>query len=287
MIPDYHILTDILYAFTNAATFGYRALIPDAMYLMKFFITIEIVILGMHYGLAGDSNVSVQAIRKCIFIGFYLWLIPNFHDISRQVIESFGTAGLKAGGSALTKLDLFDPSAIIGYGLDATEPLFKTGGFCLNPLTLIMMGIGGLLILGAYFVIAWQLFLTIVEFYIVTVITVILLPFGLFKPLSFLAERAISLCFTLGIKMMIVSFVLATSYRTLVGLTLPGDATFQQVVTMFLATGSIALLCWHAPKICFSFVGGSPQLSFDDFVRSVSRGGRTGSRIANTLRPSK
>ena len=284
MIADYHILTDILCAFTNAATFGYRALIPDAMYLMKFFITIEIVMLGVHYALASDSNVSVQAIRKCIFIGFYLWLIPNFHEISRQVIESFGSAGLKAGGSTLTKLDLFDPSAIIGYGLDATAPLFKKGGFLLNPFTMFLMIIGGLFVLAAYFVIAWQLFLTIVEFYIVTVITVILLPFGLFKPLSFLAERAISLCFTLGIKMMIVSFVIAISYKTLVSLTLPLLATFQQVITMFLATGSIALLCWHAPKICFSFVGGSPQLSFDDFVRSVSRGGRTGSKIVNTLR---
>jgi len=257
------LLTTLLNDFANTATMGYTHLLPDAFYLLRWFITLEIVLFGIAYAL-GKEGITSAAIRKMTFIFFFVWVLNNAQELSRVIVHSFGRAGMVAGGHAAPANIIFDPSRIIDFGFIAVEPVFRNSSVIhriLNPIDAIAMGWISIFILLAFFFIGVNMFLTILEFYIFTVCSVILLPFILFKPTRFLAEKAISGAFAIGIRVMVLSFVIGLSYGTLQSLVLPEDPTLHQLFLMFLASGSIAFLSWHAPSLAMGLVAGSPNMS--------------------------
>jgi type IV secretion system protein TrbL len=275
------ILTEMLTRFTEVATLGYTALLPEAMYLMNFFIVIEIVLLGVFWAL-GSGNITVNVIQKITAIGAFLWIISNAQKISKAIISSLGELGMVAGGQSVSIADLFDPSTIVGFGFTATYPIFKnTGGVWsafTSPVDSILFAFCGIIILFSYFVIGWNIFITIIEFYLFTVCSVILIPFALFKPTSFLAQKAINGTFGLGIKFMVLGFIISISYNTLKTLSIPDDPTYHQLFSMVLGSGAISYLCWHAPSMASTIIsGGSPNLSIGGVYGAL--GSATGTAI--------
>ncbi len=267
-VIDHNILTNLLTLFTNSASMGFDYLKFDAMRLMRFFIILDIAFFGAMMAL-GKSDIGSEAIKKLFYIGIYLWLIPNMHMVSNLIINIFTSAGLTAGGNAITTAEIFDPSAIIGIGFDATKPIFESSGYGLNPFNYIMKGLAGLLIIFSFIYIAWQLFLSIIEFYIITVISVFLLPFALFKPLAFLSEKSISATFALAVRLMIMSFIISLSYNTLKLLKLTPEHTFMDCMGVFVAAGTIAYLCKSVLSISGVYFGGGGGIGSSGLIGSA------------------
>lgn len=257
---DQNILTSVLTAFTENASLGYAYLVPDAMRLIRYFIIFEVALFGVVMSL-GKTEITMEAIKKLFMIAFFLWLIPNMHMVSNMIIKNFASAGITAGGSAISQAEIFDPSAIVSMGLDATRPIFEEGGFSVNVFNMFMKGIAGLVILFCYLYIAFQLFMAILEFYIITVVSVILVPFGLLKPLSFLYEKSVAATFTLAIRFMILAFVVCLSYKTLQTLRLDEGYTFSDCVNMLVASGTVALLCGSCTRLAAVYFGGGGGMS--------------------------
>jgi type IV secretion system protein TrbL len=218
----------------------------------------------------GKSDIGPEAIKKLFITAFSLWLITNMHWVTNMILRNFAHAGLVAGGSAITQAQIFDPSAIIGMGLDATQPIFEDGGFSINVFNMFMKGIAGLMILGCFAYIAFQLFLSILEFYIITVVSVILVPFGLFRPLSFLFEKSIVATFALALRFMILAFVVCLSYKTLQSLKLDEGYTFVDCVNMLVASGMIAFLCGSCTRLAAVYFGGGIGMSGGLFTMAVA-----------------
>lgn len=257
---DYNILTNILTAFTQNASLGYAYLVPDAMRLIRYFMIFEVALFGATMAF-GKTDITAEAIKKLFMIAFFLWLIPNMHTMTNLIIRNFASAGLIAGGSAITQAQIFDPSAIVGMGLDATGPIFEENGLSLNVFKMIMQGITGLLVLFCYLYIAFQLFLSILEFYILSVVSAILIPFGLFKPLSYLYEKSVSGIFALAIRFMMMAFIVCLSYKTLESLKLPAGYSFTDCVSMLVAVGTIAFLCGSCTRLAATYFGGGGGMS--------------------------
>jgi type IV secretion system protein TrbL len=287
---DHNILTNILTAFTQNASLGYARLVPDALRLIRYFIIFECVLFGVAMAL-NKSELQIEAIKKLFLISFFLWLIPNMQGVSNMIIKNAATAGIIAGGSVVSVADIFDPSAIVSLGIDATQPIFENGGVSLNIFNMIMTGIAGLIILFCYFYIAWQLFLSIIEFYIITVLSVILLPFGLFKPLSFLYEKSIAATFALAIRFMILAFIVCLSYKSLQTLKIPADHTFMDCLSVLIAAGTIAFLCNSGKNLAAIYFGGGGGMNSGllgavaaGVYGAAMRGKGTGGGIANLIK---
>ena len=124
-----------------------------------------------------------------------------------------------AGGGSLSVQNLFDPSAIIDFGLQATQPIFAAefidGDIFHHPFDNMFKGLAGIIIILAYCLIACQLFITILEFYLFSLCAMILIPFSVFRPTSWLGERAIGAVFSVSLKMMVLGLVVSLSYNTL------------------------------------------------------------------------
>lgn len=286
IIIDHNILTNILTAFTQTASLGYVYLQADAMRLIRFFIIIEVALFGMMMAF-GKSDLGSEAIKKLFFIAIYLWLIPNMHMVSNIIINNFTTAGLTAGGSVITTVEIFDPSAIVGMGFDATKPIFDESGYSLNPFSTMMKGLAAILIILSFIYIAWQLFLSIIEFYIITVLSVILLPFALFKPLAFISEKTISATFALAIRLMIMSFIISLSYKTLETLRLPPEASFVNCMGVFVAAGTIAYLCKSALGLSSVYFGGGGGIGSSGLMGAAVGMAMARSQSAPTPNPDK
>jgi len=267
------ILTYILSHIIKATSLGYAEIVPDALDLMKYFIIIDCVMLGIYWSF-GKDDIIMTSIKKIISVGFFLWVINNAHYISRIILKSFGAAGIKAGGSTISLTELLDPSSIIDFGLFAVEPiLINIGGAwkaITNPFNTIIIGIGCLFILIAYFMIACNIFLVITEFYLVTVGSTFLIPFIIFNPTRFLGEKAISATFRLAIKFMVLALIIGVTHNVLESLSSDfskiSDPSFRDLFTMLLGTAAIAYLSIHAPSLALSLIDGSPALSSGSLV---------------------
>ena len=287
-------LTTMLNKFASVATAGYANLMPDALYLMRFFIAIEIVLFGVWYALGKDDGMLGSALRKLTFIFFFIWVLNNIQYLSHTLVLSFGQAGLHAGGNVIPADAIFDPSQIIDFGLVAVRPVFANSSLLsriLSPLDTMGMGWMALFILMAYLFIAINLFVTILEFYIYTVCGTLLVPFILFKPLRYLGERYISGAFAMGIRVMVLAFIIGLSYQTLQSLTLPADPTLRDLALMLGASGAIAFLSWHAPSLAMSLISGAPNLTgghlFGGATAAYMLGRSAGSLPHRNRRPDK
>lgn len=275
-------LTTVLNTITGVFTSGYALLWPSVQWLMWTLAAIEIVLIGMYWALSGNEQI-LSVIKKILFFGFWLWLIQNFPSLVNIVISSFANAGLTAGGQAGNLALIWDPSRIAGYGLTAAQPIINH----INSLGItdvgqaIVLGLAALGILAAFFVIAIQVFITLLEFYLVSVLVLVLLPFGFLTQTKFLAEKAIGGVISFGIKLMVLAFIVAAAELTLSTLTFASAVpTFNETFSMLLVAGAIAFLSWNAPGIAAGILSGSPSLTAGTAAQNAVAGALMGGAAA-------
>lgn len=283
---DSGILTTVLNQLAGRLSLGYARILPDALVLMRYLVAIEIVVLGVFWAL-GKSDITVTAIKRITAIGLFLWIITGMQSLSYALIRSFAQAGLVAGGNVISLNSLFDPSAIIDMGFKTTKPIFDgIGGFsniALHPVNSALQFITGLLGLFAYFLIAWNLFVIIIEFYLFSVCAVILIPFAVFKPTAWLAERAIGGTFTIGVKLMVLALIVSVAYDIIGGLDLTPIADDNYALYCGISMVCvIAYLCWSAPNFAAGMISGGPNLSGSHMLAGAAALGFAGDRTAST-----
>jgi type IV secretion system protein TrbL len=126
----------------------------------------------------------------------------------------------------------------------------------------IVFGLSYILIVLCYFIIAIQVFLTVLEYYLITALSGIFIPFGIFPPTKFLAEKAIGAVVSAGVKMMVLSFLLAVVDPVLKSISFSGaDITYNELWSVLLTAGAIAFLAWNAPGMAAGLLAGCPTLS--------------------------
>jgi type IV secretion system protein TrbL len=97
----------------------------------------------------------------------------------------------------MTAADLLKPGRLAGTGFSAAWPLLEQVkqylGFTTffdNFLTIVVLLVAWVIVILAFFILAVQMFVTILEFKLTTLAGFILVPFALWNRTSFLAERA-------------------------------------------------------------------------------------------------
>ncbi|MBT1077216.1 P-type conjugative transfer protein TrbL [Geobacter grbiciae] len=265
MGTDSGILTTLLNTFSSAFTGGYGQIFGDAWSLLGILAALELTIAAVWWALT-ESDALKELLRLCIKVGFFIFVVTKYDWLIDKVISGFINTGLKAGGSGSISL-IKDPSAIVDYGLTVTEPIFQhiqnygAVDTLANLPDVIMTGLAGLLVLLAFFALAIQVFITYLEFYLIAVLSLILIPFGVFKYTSFITEKVFGAIISFGIRLMVLSFIVSVSRPVLAGLNLPPDPPLQKIMIMFLAVVAIAMLAWHAPGIAGGLLAGSPSLT--------------------------
>jgi type IV secretion system protein TrbL len=193
------ILDTILDEFQGALNTAIPFLQGDVGFLFQTFLIITIIMAGVAYAFGDNSTGMHFLLKKVLLIGFSLFLIQNWLDLTNVVVNSFGILGLRAGGIAgvtLTTADFFFPSRIIDLGFSIAEQIFDqinvAGSFFRFNLGDLAVGLLAGLTMGlAFIIIALQVFMALIEFKIVTLGGFLLLPFAILDRTTSIAERAL------------------------------------------------------------------------------------------------
>jgi len=268
---QFNALTLTLQNFIAAFSGGYGRLQGSVNSLLGILVGIEVVLLGLWSALGGGENV-VGVFKKILHIGAWVWIVQSYPSLCKAFVESLVHAGLLAGGGGDVSL-IMDPSRLAGYGLDATEPLTKKlGDLGMTDLSdLIVFGFGYLAILACFLIMAINVFLAVLEYYLFAALVGIFLPFGLLSPTKFLAEKAVGAVVSASVKLMVLAFVTAVIDPVLSSIHFAGpEITFNELWSVFLTVCALMFFCWKAPGLAAALLGGSPHLGADHLFQAAS-----------------
>ncbi len=286
MTPDTDSLTLILDTFLDAFSLGRTAVGRSANSLLAILATLEILMAAIWWTITG-SDVVVKFLKKVILIGFFIWIVESWDSLVGSVIAGFiytgETAGATAGGNIVS---LENPSAIVDAGFNAVLPIFEHlrsfdsyFSAVSNPIDLIIALLASVLIIGSFFVLAIQVFITRLEFGLMATLGLILIPFGVYRHTAFLSEKVFGALISFGIKLMILSFIISITFPILIQFKVPADPSWIEMLNMVLVSMSVMILSWHAPSVATGLLSGSPNLS----ARDVSGASMTASHALSQI----
>lgn len=267
---DSTVLTDILGSFVNGASEGFPLIKDHAESLFGKLVIIEVVLFGIGVAL-NRIDFKAEVVAKVLAIGFaqfllfrYVWLVDGLRD-------GFVTAGLAAGGDHINTAEFLDPSAYMSSGFEQVfsvlESRFEDDTWHLLS-AFSMVGFFNLIVLlimfFAFVAMGFQIFFAVIEFYIVTSLAIILIPFIIVKSTSFMGFRAINGIISNCIKLMVLAFIASLAAPVLQELMFSTDQpTLRESVSLAVGALAVALLMWRAPAIALAFIAGSTGLDFN------------------------
>ena len=266
-------MNDILHSFVGTLSQGYHNLIDEARWLLGILIALEITFFGIWWALGADNRV-VEGLKKILKFGFWIWLVTEFPQIVGWVIESFTEAGFRAVGFWGDRSILMNPGNIMDSFFIAALPIIDAmdtvSWYEIGELSILALALMGLFM--AYLIIAAQIFLVTVEYYIISGLAVILLPFGVFKPTSFLAEKTISALISFGIKYMVLALIVGLVGPVLATLVPVANHDINNALSVVAASLLIAFLVWSAPRMAAGLISGSPSLDAQSATQAAFTG---------------
>lgn len=272
MAQDIGMMTGIMRTMSETIAGGYGHIYADVSNLFQILVAIEIVLFGIWW--IADREMAIKkGLSKILIIGFFMWIINNYPMIVESLIEGFVYMGLKASGDNITIQHFFDPSLIASYGIEVTAPMLD-GISRWDPLGLIVGGISSLIILLCYFIIAIQITVAVLEFYISAVLALVLIPFGVLKKTSFLGEKAIGAVISQGVKLMVLAFVMGIISPILASMAIPADGLgLNEIFSLVFMCLFFVMIVWQAPAIAAGLMSGAPTLNAGTAVASAGAGG--------------
>jgi type IV secretion system protein TrbL len=267
---DFNLLTSTLSSFVTALAAGQARVQAAGSGVLRALIIIEIALAGFWIALGSASVPSM--FKKLLHITFWMWFATSFPTLVKAFSDSLVHLGLMAGQQSGNMSLLLDPSRIAGQALDATAPLVAAmddAGFHIKDA--IVLGLCYLIIMACFFVIACQICLAVIEYYLVVTLATCLIPFGMSSHTKFIAEKAIGAAVAVSVKLMVLSFVMALIQPVLghIRFSGGGDVKMNELMAMMLVSGLLACVVWRAPGLASDLLAGSPSLGAAAIVQNV------------------
>jgi len=275
---DLSIIDQFTTVFSSYIDSGFGLLNGNVANLSAILIGIDITLAGLLWAMGGEDEVILRLIRKVLYVGAFAFIITNFNALSSILFRSFAGLGLLATGSTLTITDFLHPGRLAKVGVDAASPLLTQMGLLsgfpdifLNLDTILVLFIAWLIVIVSFFILAVQLFVTLIEFKLVTLAGFVLIPFALWNKTAFLAERVLGAVVSAGVKVLVLAVISGIGAGIFSQFNLPAGTvpTIGNALTLMLASLSMLGLGIFGPGIATGLISGAPQLGAGAAVGSL------------------
>ncbi len=263
------VIDRFLGVFTQYIDSGFGLLQGEVKWLAGVLIAIDLVLAALFWALAPDEDVIARLVKKTLFIGVFAYIISNWSNLARILFESFAGLGLKASGTGMSEADFLRPGRVAQVGLDAGKPILDSisglmgyVSFFENFIQIAVLLFAWMVVLLAFFIMAIQLFVSLIEFKLTTLAGFVLIPFGLFNKTAFAAERVLGSVMSSGIKVLVLAVVVGIGSTLFSQFTsgITGQPTIEDAMGLVLAALSLLGLSIFGPGIASGIVSGGPQL---------------------------
>ncbi|MFT4053911.1 MAG: P-type conjugative transfer protein TrbL [Novosphingobium sp.] len=266
---DLNIIDAFLATFLAYIDSGFGLLSGDVAFLTSVLIGIDVTLAALWWVMDSDQDVLGRLIRKVLYVGAFAHILGNFSRLADIIYRSFASLGITAGGGGVSADDLLHPGRIAGTGFEAAYPLIVKvtdmlgfPEFFGNFLAIVVLLICWLLVVLAFFILAIQLFVTIIEFKLTALAGFVLVPFALWNKTSFLAERVLGNVISSGIKVMVLAVIvgIGTTYFDQMTSLVGDDPGIAEALTLLMGALTLFGLGIFGPGIASGLVSGAPQL---------------------------
>ncbi|ALG90026.1 MULTISPECIES: P-type conjugative transfer protein TrbL [Actibacterium] len=264
------VIDTFLGVFTSYIDSGFGLLGGEVAFIASTLIVIDVTLAALFWAWGAEDDIIARLVKKTLFVGVFAWLISNWNSLAAIVFDSFAGLGLLASGTGFSPADLLRPGRVAQTGLDAGRPLLESTAdlmgfvaFFENFIQIACLLFAWALVLLAFFLLAVQLFVTLIEFKLTTLAGFVLIPFGLFGKTAFMAERVLGNVVSSGIKVLVLAVIIGIG-STLFGQFTAGfggvTPTIDEAMAIVLAALSLLGLGIFGPGIATGLVSGGPQL---------------------------
>ncbi len=262
------VIDQFLNVFSTYINSGFGLLGGEVAFLTATLVVIDMTLAGLFWAM-GSEEVIAKLIRKTLYVGAFAYIIGNFNTLASIIFRSFAGLGLLASGSGLTQAQLLQPGRLAAIGVTAAQPMLHQIGLLsgfpdvfLNLDSIVVLFIAWLIVVLSFFVLAIQLFVTLVEFKLTTLAGFVLVPFALWNKTAFLAERVLGNVVSSGVKVLVLAVIVGIGSTIFSQFQLPAGTTpsLNQCLATMLGALTLLGLGIFGPGIATGLVSGAPQL---------------------------
>ena len=266
---DLGVIDHFLSVFSTYIDSGFGLLRPEVSFLTATLVVIDLTLAGLYWAMGGSDDVIARLIKKTLYIGTFAFIITNFNGLAGVLFRSFAGLGLLAGGSQLPPSQFLAPGVLAAIGVDAGHPILAQigdlagfPGVFLNLDSIVVLFLAWLIVIVSFFILAVQLFVTLIEFKLTTLAGFLLVPFALWNRTAFLAERVLGNVVSAGIKVLVLAVIvgIGTSIFGQFHGAVGSEPSVDQALAIMLAALALLGLGIFGPGIATGLVSGGPQL---------------------------
>ncbi len=265
---DLSVIDRFLDVFSRYIDSGFGLLGGEVAFLTATLVVIDMTLAGLFWAMGGEDVIG-RLLKKTLYVGAFAFIIGNFNHLASILFRSFAGLGLVASGSTLTQAQLLQPGRLAQVGVDAAAPIMTQIGdltgfpeVFANLDVIAVLFLAWLVVIVAFFILAVQLFVTLIEFKLTTLAGFVLVPFALWNKTSFLAERVLGNVVSSGIKVLVLAVIVGIGTGLFNEFTAPPgtEPSINHALTIMLASLALFGLGIFGPGIATGLVSGAPQL---------------------------
>ena len=270
---DVSVIDRFLNVFSRYIDSGFGLLHGEVAFLTATLIVIDMTLAGLFWAMSHATgqgeDVIAKLIRKVLYVGAFAYIIGNFNMLASVVFRSFAGLGLTASGSSLSMANFLQPGRLAKVGIDAGAPILdqikQMAGFpevFINIMPIVVLFFAWLVVIVSFFVLAVQLFVTLLEFKLTTLAGFVLVPFALWNKTAFLAEKVLGNVVSSGIKVLVLAVIVGIGSGLFSEFNIPAgsEPSIDRALVIMLASLSMLALGIFGPGIAAGLVSGGPQL---------------------------
>jgi type IV secretion system protein TrbL len=276
---DPAVLDDFLNRYKTQVDAGFGLIQGDVSAVLGTLVVISVAITAMLWAIDENQNVLASLVRKVLMVGFFAWLVTQWHSLSTTVVNGFAALGLQAGGGGMSVSTFTtSPSQIVMAGINVIGGLFQyVRKVAPGPIeffahidVVLMAVVAAIGILIAFVILAVEIVVTIIEFHIVTLVAFVMVPFGVLSQTAFMSEKAIGYVVSVGVKLMALAIVVSLGATVFDNYTVSQDPGVGEDVGLLLAAVLMVMLSLKIPAIAGALISGGPQLSAGSAVMGAA-----------------
>lgn len=269
---DVSVIDRFLNVFSTYIDSGFGLLHGEVAFLTATLVAIDMTLAGLYWALGHATgqgeDVMAKLLRKVLYVGAFAYIIGNFNWLSGIVFRSFAGLGLTASGSTMSMATFLQPGRLAKTGIDAAAPILQQisemAGFpevFINIAPIVVMFLAWLIVIISFFVLAVQLFVTLIEFKLTTLAGFVLVPFALWNKTAFLAEKVLGNVVSSGIKVLVLAVIVGIGTGLFAEFQVtPSEPSIDHALVVMLASLAMLALGIFGPGIATGLVSGAPQL---------------------------
>ena len=263
------VIDNFLGVFTSYIDSGFGLLGGEVAFIATTLIVIDVTLAALFWSWGADDDIIARLVKKTLFVGVFAYLIGNWNNLAQIIFDSFAGLGLKGSGTSFSAADLLRPGKVAQTGLDAGRPLLESisdmmgyWSFFENFIQIACLMFAWALVLLAFFILAVQLFVTLIEFKLTTLAGFVLVPFALWNKTAFLAEKVLGNVVSSGIKVLVLAVIVGIGSGLFSEFNIPASSepSIDRALVIMLASLSLLALGIFGPGIATGLVSGGPQL---------------------------